>query len=77
MAIKILPDAFARDADRLSRFEREARAAATLRHPNICPVHDVGEIDGTHFITMAYIQGHSLSDFVNPDKPQRDRNVAF
>lgn len=61
----------------IERFLREARSAATLSHPNICPVYDVGEIEGTHFISMAYVQGHPLSDFVNPDKPQRDRNVAY
>lgn len=44
----------------LERFYREARAAAALRHPGICPVHDVGEIDGQHYITMAYIQGRPL-----------------
>lgn len=60
----------------IERFMREARAAATLTHPNICPVYDVGEIDGVHFITMGYIQGHSLSDFVNPDKPQNERNIS-
>ena len=48
----------------LERFYREARAAATLRHPNICPVYDVGQIDGTHYISMAYIDGHPLSAFV-------------
>jgi len=64
------------EAKHIERFLREARSAATLTHPNICPVFDVGEIDGTYFMTMAYIQGHTLQDFVNPDKPQRDRNVA-
>src|SRR5262245_24099124 len=42
------------DADSIERFRREARAAATLQHPNLCPVHDVGEIDGRHYLTMAY-----------------------
>ena len=64
------------DSKFIVRFLREARAAATLSHPNICPVYDVGEIDGTHFIAMAYIQGQSLSEFINPDKPQSDRSVA-
>ena len=40
----------------LLRFNREAKAAATLSHPHICPVFDVGEIDGTHFISMGYIE---------------------
>jgi formylglycine-generating enzyme required for sulfatase activity/predicted Ser/Thr protein kinase len=45
----------------LARFQREAQAAAALVHPNICPVFDVGEIDGTPFLTMAYIEGRPLS----------------
>jgi serine/threonine protein kinase/formylglycine-generating enzyme required for sulfatase activity len=61
----------------LERFYREARAAACLRHPNTCPVHDVGQIDGTHYITMAYIEGHPLSAFVGPDKPQPERQVLI
>jgi len=64
------------ESKHIDRFLREARSAATLNHPNICQVFDVGEIDGTHFMTMAYIAGHTLQDFVNPEKPQRDRNVA-
>ncbi|MBM84212.1 MAG: hypothetical protein CMJ78_26965 [Planctomycetaceae bacterium] len=48
----------------LQRFYREAQAAATLRHPGICPVFDVGEIDGQHYISMAYIKGQSLREFI-------------
>jgi serine/threonine-protein kinase len=47
--------------DVTERFYREARAADKLRHAHICPVHDVGEIDGRHFISMAYIDGEPLS----------------
>ncbi len=61
----------------LERLYREARAAATLRHPNICPVHDVGEIDGTHYISMAYIEGHPLSAFVRSSKPQPERQTLI
>ena len=46
----------------VQRFEREARAAATLDHPNLCPIHDVGEIDGIHYLTMPYIEGKPLSE---------------
>ena len=53
----------------LERLYREARAAANLRHPNICPVYDVGEIEGTHYISMAFIDGHPLSAFIRA-KPQ-------
>jgi serine/threonine protein kinase/formylglycine-generating enzyme required for sulfatase activity len=61
----------------LERLYREARAAATLRHPNICPVHDVGEIDGTHYISMAYIEGHPLSAFIRASKPQPERQILI
>ena len=47
----------------LERFYREARAAATILHPNICPLHDVGEINGIPYLTMAYVEGKSLGDF--------------
>ena len=52
----------------VARFYREARSAATLQHPNICPVHDVGEIDGVHYISMAYIEGRPLSDYISARK---------
>uniref|UniRef100_A0A7C2PA92 DUF1080 domain-containing protein n=1 Tax=Schlesneria paludicola TaxID=360056 RepID=A0A7C2PA92_9PLAN len=57
----------------LERFYREARSAATLRQPNICPVYDVGEIDGQHYITMAYIAGRALSELIKSDKPPGER----
>lgn len=76
VALKI-PKVSAKEQSRfIERFLREARSAATLNHPNICPVYDVGEIDGVHFITMGYIQGHSLADFVDPARPQQERHVA-
>lgn len=52
----------------MKRFHREARSAATLQHPNICPVYDVGEIDGIHYISMAYIDGRPLSDYIQTKK---------
>jgi len=60
----------------LERFYREARAAATLNHPNLCPIHDVGEIDGVHYLTMAYIEGQSLSDLVRPGAPLAAENAV-
>jgi len=57
------------------RFFREAHAAGNLRHPNICPIHDFGQIDGKHFITMAYIEGHPLSAFIRPGKPHTERQI--
>ena len=61
----------------LKRFYREAEAAATLLHANICPVYDVGEIDGKHFISMAYIEGRSLSDLIKSDKAQNERQIVI
>jgi predicted Ser/Thr protein kinase len=60
----------------VERFYREARTAATLRSANICPVYDVGEVDGTHYLTMAYINGGSLSDLVDEASPPPVRDVV-
>ncbi|HET6327694.1 MAG TPA: bifunctional serine/threonine-protein kinase/formylglycine-generating enzyme family protein [Planctomycetaceae bacterium] len=70
---------FTDDSERelLERFYREARLAATLRHPRICPVYDVGDIDGKHYITMAYIEGRPLSEFVNPASPQTEQQILI
>jgi len=46
----------------VERFRREARAMAALHHPNLCPVYDVGQLDGRHYLTMAYLEGHTLTD---------------
>jgi serine/threonine protein kinase len=63
--------------EQLERFFREARAAGNLRHPNICPIHDFGQIDGRHFITMAYIEGRPLSAFIQPDNQQAERQILL
>lgn len=53
----------------LKRFYREARSAANLHHPNICTVYDVGEVDGTHYIAMQFIEGRSLAEIIAFDGP--------
>ena len=60
VAIKLLPPQFTGDADRLRRFEQEARAASALNHPNIVTVHDIGEADGLHFIVTEFVNGQTL-----------------
>ncbi len=60
----------------IERFYREARAMATLHHPNICPVFDVGETDGVHFLTMALIDGRPLSDALKERTPCPQREAA-
>ena len=69
---------FGQEMDRalLERFYREARAAAALRHPGICPVFDVGELNGQHYITMAFIKGRPLRDFTKTSKTQGIRQIV-
>lgn len=59
----------------LERFYREARTAATLRHPHICPLFDISEFQGIPYLTMAYIEGKPLSDLVST-KPLTQRQTA-
>ncbi|MEM9367547.1 MAG: serine/threonine-protein kinase [Planctomycetota bacterium] len=63
-------------ASAIQRFYREARAAAKLQHRNICPVYDVGEIDGQHFISMAFIPGRCMSECVRASSLLSTREAA-
>src|ERR1700757_954076 len=60
VAIKVLPASFATDADRLQRFEREARTVAALSHPNILAVHDIGTHDGAPYMVTELLEGETL-----------------
>src|SRR5215468_157432 len=60
VAIKVLPSGFSIDRDRLRRFEREARAASALNHPNIITIHEFGQEEGVHFIVSEFIEGETL-----------------
>jgi serine/threonine protein kinase len=53
----------------LERFQREARLAGSIDHPNFCPVHDVDEVDGIHFFTMTYLEGTPLSELLADEQP--------
>jgi serine/threonine protein kinase len=76
VALKIPKFSEADGKEPFERFYREARLAATLSHPSICPVYDIGEADGTHYIAMAYIEGRPLTDYIRRDKPQPLKHVA-
>src|SRR4029077_13795756 len=62
VAVKFLPDAFARDAERVARFEREARILASLNHPNIAGIYGLEEANGKKFLVMELIPGETLAE---------------
>lgn len=65
VAIKVLPEELARDPDRLSRFEQEARAASALNHPNIVTIHDIGSQGAVHYIAMELVDGETLREILS------------
>src|SRR5258706_13595611 len=64
VAVKVLPSEFTLDTERLKRFEREARAASALNHPNIVTIYDVGREGDTAFLAMEKIDGRSLRELI-------------
>ncbi len=62
VALKILPDAFAADPDRLARFKREAQILASLNHPNIAQIHGIEEAEGTRALVLELVEGPTLAD---------------
>ena len=66
VAIKVLPEVFARDRDRLARFEREAKLLASLDHPNIAAIYDLQQADDVRFLVMQLIEGQTLAERIQP-----------
>src|SRR5438067_7451150 len=62
VAIKILPEEFSRDADRLIRFQREAEMLAALNHPNIAGIYDLQEANGSRYLVLELVEGETLAD---------------
>src|ERR1700683_1368754 len=76
VALKVLFPALSGDRTFVERFRREAQAAANLSHPNIVPVFDWGEDDGSYFIVMEYVQGRPLSAVLRDPQPLSPRQIA-
>jgi Tol biopolymer transport system component/predicted Ser/Thr protein kinase len=77
VAIKVLARDLSDQPDFKARFEREARALASLSHPHICPVFDVGRHDGTDYIVMEYVEGRTLADRLERGALQPDEAVRI
>ena len=68
VAVKVLPADVASNLDRMSRFVREAKAAAALNHPNIAHIYEIGEAEGTHYISMEFVEGVTLRDKIHYER---------
>ena len=67
VAIKVLPEAFAHDPEKLSRFQREAKLLASLNHPNIATIHGLEDSNGTSYLVMELVAGENLAERVRRD----------
>ncbi len=77
VALKFLPEAFARDPERLARFEREARVLASLNHTNIAAIYGFENVDGVPFLVLEYVPGPTLAELVAKGPVTHDTSLAI
>ena len=77
VAIKVLPASFSADADRLRRFEQEAKAAGVLNHPNITAVYDIGSHDDAPYVVQELLEGETLRSALASGKLPQRRVIGF
>src|SRR5260370_36500183 len=77
VALKFLPDDLAADAQALERFQREARAASALNHPNICTIYEIGRADGHPFLFVGLLTGRTLNQRIDGTPPPLEKTRAL